>query len=212
MNSLTQEQAIKEQIIDRGIKDPRVLKAFQEIPREAFLPEDKKELAWNDGPVEIGYNSTISQPYLVAQMTELLGLKGQEKVLEVGTGSGYQAAILGQLAQKVYSIDVIPELTARAKDVAKKLSLSNVLYLTADGSAGFADAAPFDAMVVTAGSPKIPQPLIAQLKLGGKLVIPVGDEYAQQLLLVTRRAKDIETKAFEAVRFVPLLGRYAWRV
>jgi protein-L-isoaspartate(D-aspartate) O-methyltransferase len=212
MDSTTQELAIQEQIIERGIKNPKLIKAFREVPREFFLPPDRRDQAWFDGPVPIGHNSTISQPYIVALMTNLLGLKGDEKVLEVGTGSGYQAAILSKLAKKVYSIDIIPELTAEAKDQAKKLDLKNIVFLSTDGSAGYPDAAPFDAIIVTAGSPKIPQPLIAQLKIGGKLVIPVGDEVSQNLLVVTRRAKDIETKSIEAVRFVPLLGRYAWRV
>lgn len=203
---------IKLQIINRGVKSRRVVSAMREVPREDFLPEDKRELAWEDSPVEIGHNSTISQPYIVALMTELLGLKGDEKVLEVGTGSGYQAAVLSKLAKKVISIDIVPELTARAKDIGKRLNLDNVLFLSGDGSAGYPEEAPFDAIIVTAGSPKVPEPLIAQLKVGGKLVIPVGDEYSQSLLVVRRRVKDIETRATEAVRFVPLLGRYAWRV
>jgi protein-L-isoaspartate(D-aspartate) O-methyltransferase len=210
--NIIQEQAIKEQIIDRGVKSRRVIKAFREMPREEFLPKDKQEMAWHDAPVEIGYGSTISQPYLMAKMTELLGLKGTEKVLEIGTGSGYQAAVLSKLAKKVYSIDLVPELAARAKDIVAGLGLKNVIFLSGDGSAGYPEEAPFDAVLVTAGSPKIPQPLIAQLRVGGRMVIPVGDEQSQQLMLVTRRAKDIETRVLEAVRFVPLLGRYAWRV
>jgi protein-L-isoaspartate(D-aspartate) O-methyltransferase len=206
------EDPIKLQIIDRGIRSRRVVGAMREVPRESFLPEEKRDQAWHDGPVEIGHNSTISQPYIVALMTELLGLKGTEKVLEVGTGSGYQAAILSKLADRVYSIDIIPELTAKAKDTAKRLGLDNVVFLSGDGSAGYPEEAPFDAIIVTAGSPKVPEPLLAQLKVGGKLVIPVGDEYSQSLLRVRKRTKDIETHAIEAVRFVPLLGRYAWRI
>jgi|SRR5581483_3158061 len=211
MDSTTLEQAIKDQLVARGIISPPVLQAFRDIPREEFLPEDKRDQAWFDGPVPIGHDSTISQPYIVALMTQLLDLQGTEKVLEVGTGSGYQAAILSKLAKKVYSIDLKPELTAEAKDRAKKLGLDNVIFLSGDGSAGYPEAAPYDAIVVTAGSPKIPQPLIAQLKLGGKMAIPVGDERSQNLLLVVRREKDIETHSVDAVRFVPLLGRYAWR-
>lgn len=211
MDSVAQEQAIKEQLIDRGVNNPRVIQAFREIPREEFLPASKKDMAWYDGPVEIDHSSTISQPFIVGLMTQLLDLKGHEKVLEVGTGSGYQAAILSKLAQKVYSMDISPELVADAKDRVKKLGIKNVVLLSGDGSAGYPEAAPFDAIVVTAGSPKIPQPLIAQLKLGGKLVIPVGDELSQNLLLVVRREKDIETHSIEPVRFVLLVGRYAWR-
>ncbi|HET7713076.1 MAG TPA: protein-L-isoaspartate(D-aspartate) O-methyltransferase [Patescibacteria group bacterium] len=211
MNSQIQEQAIKEQLIARGIIHPKVIKAFREVSRESFLPEDKKDQAWHDGPVAIGHQSTISQPYVVALMTQLLGLKGNEKVLEVGTGSGYQAAILSKLAKKVYSIDISPELTAEAKDRLKALGFANVLLLSGDGSAGYPEAAPYDAIIVTAGSPKIPPPLIAQLKIGGRLVIPVGDELSQTILVATRRAKDIETHVTESVRFVPLVGRYAWR-
>lgn len=202
---------IQEQLISRGIVHPKVIQAFRDIPREAFLPNDKQDQAWHDGPVPIGHDSTISQPFIVGLMTQLLELKGYEKVLEIGTGSGYQAAILGRLAQKVYSMDRSPELTAEAKDRFKALGISNVLFLSGDGSAGYPEAAPYDAIVVTAGSPKIPQPLVAQLKLGGRLVIPVGDESSQNLLLVIRRAKDIETRSIEAVQFVPLIGRYAWR-
>lgn len=211
MDSPALEQAIKDQLISRGIINPKVLQAFRDIPRDEFLPQGKKDQAWFDGPVAIGHDSTISQPYVVALMTQLLDLKGTEKILEVGTGSGYQAAILSKLAQKVYSIDIKPELTADAKDLAKKLGLGNVLFLSGDGSAGYPEGAPYDAIVVTAGSPKIPQPLIAQLKLGGKMVIPVGSQDAQNLLLVVRREKDIETHSADSVRFVPLLGRYAWR-
>lgn len=205
------EQAIKEQLVDRGIVNPKVLQAFREVPREEFVPQDKKELAWYDGPVEIDHQSTISQPYIVALMTQLLELKGGEEVLEIGTGSGYQAAILGKLAKKVYSMDIKPELTANAKDRISKLGINNVLLLSGDGSAGYPDEAPYDAIVVTAGSPKIPQPLVAQLRVDGKMVIPVGDELSQNLLQVTRREKDIVTRVVEGVRFVPLLGRYAWR-
>ena len=212
MDKFKQEVAIKEQIIDRGISTPKLIKALTEIPREDFVPENKKEQTWFDGPLDIGYNSSISAPYLVAKTTDLLGLHGQEKVLEVGTGSGYQAVLLSKLTKMVYSIDIIPELTALAKDRAKKLGIKNVLFLTGDGSMGYPQEALFDAIVVTAGSPKIPQPLIAQLRVGGKLIIPVGDEFSQSLLLVKRRTTDIETHPIEAVRFVPLIGRYAWRI
>jgi len=212
MENTTARQAIEEQIVCRGITSKKLIKALLEIPREEFVPSDKKQLAWADSPVEIGYNSTISQPYIVALMTELMSLKGHEKVLEVGTGSGYQAAVLSKLAQKVFTIDIVPELTAEAKDRVKKLGLENIILLSGDGSAGYAEAAPYDAIMVTAGSPKIPQALVAQLKLGGKMLIPVGDELNQNLLLVIRREKDIETRPIDSVRFVPLIGRYAWRV
>lgn len=211
MDSINQEQAIKDQLIARGIVHPKVIQAFRDLPREAFLPQDKKDQAWYDGPVEIGHGSTISQPYIVGLMTQLLELRGEERVLEVGTGSGYQAAILSKLAKKVYSIDISPELTAEAKDRLKSLGISNVLLLSGDGSAGYPEAAPYDAILVTAGSPKIPPPLIAQLRVGGRLVIPVGDELSQTILVATRRAKDIETRILDTVRFVPLIGRYAWR-
>lgn len=211
MDSINQEQAIKDQLISRGIVHPKVIQAFRDVPREAFLPVENKDQAWHDGPVEIGHQSTISQPYVVALMTQLLELTGEEKVLEVGTGSGYQAAIISKLAKKVYTIDISPELTAEAKDRLKDLGIGNVLLLSGDGSAGYPEAAPYDAIVVTAGSPKIPPPLIAQLRIGGRLVIPVGDEVSQMILVATRRAKDIETRILEPVSFVPLVGRYAWR-
>src|SRR5207302_7761703 len=152
------EDPIKLQIIDRGVKSRKVVEAMREVPRDEFLPENKRDQAWVDGPVEIGHNSTISQPYLVALMTELLGLKGNEKVLEVGTGSGYQAAVLARLASKVYSIDIVPELTVKVKDTAKGLGIDNVIFLSGDGSAGYPEEAPFDAIMVTAGSPKVPEP------------------------------------------------------
>lgn len=207
-----QQKAVKEQLQERGINDPRVLQAFRDVPRDAFLPKDKKDQAWHDGPVSIGYNSTISQPFIVGFMTQLLELKGSEKVLEIGTGSGYQAAVLGKLAKRVYSIDIVPELTAMAKDTAKDIGLKNVLFLSGDGSAGYPDEAPYDAIIVTAASPKIPEPLIAQLKVGGRMVIPVSDNLdMQNLELVIRREKDVEIHPLDPVRFVPLLGRYAWR-
>ncbi len=205
-------EMVETQLIPRGIKDERVLNAFRKVPRHEFMPENIRSAAYDDSALPIGEGQTISQPYMVAIMTELLGLKDKEKdkVLEVGTGSGYQAAILAELSGKVYTIERIAVLSDRAKDVLSKLGYSNVEFLVGDGTEGYAQAAPYDAIIVTAGCPGIPQPLVDQLSEGGRLVIPVGETYLQTLTIVTKEKGKIKIEESIGCVFVPLVGKYGW--
>lgn len=199
-------QMVKEQIQYRGIKDSLVLKAMLKVPRHLFVPEYLKSQAYQDYPLPIGEGQTISQPYIVAFMTEALQLKGNEKVLEIGTGSGYQAAVLAEIAGQVYTIEIIPTLGHRAAELLKKLGYQNVHVVIGDGYRGLPDQAPFDAIIVTAAPEHIPQPLIDQLKPSGRMVIPVGDFY-QELVLVTKKSDgSIQQQALLPVRFVPMTG------
>jgi len=192
---------------DQGIRDERVLAAFAQVPRSAFVPEHLREDADADRPLPIGMGQTISQPFVVAYMTERLRLSGDERVLEVGTGSGYQAAILARLAEEVFSIEIVPELAERARDVLlAKLGLGNVRLRTGDGALGWPEEAPFDRIVVTAASPEIPPALVAQLAPGGRMILPVGAELDVQMLRVLDKGNDganLQTDLL-AVRFVPL--------
>jgi protein-L-isoaspartate(D-aspartate) O-methyltransferase len=196
---------VKEQIEGRDIKDPRTLAALRKVPRHLFVPEASASQAYSDFPLPIGQGQTISQPYIVAFMTEALGLRGGEKVLEIGTGSGYQAAVLGEIAGRVYTIEIVPELAAQARERLARLGYRNVEVRAGDGYLGWPEAAPFDAIMVTAAAPRIPEPLKEQLKDGGRLVIPVGDEY-QELIVVTRRGSSYDERRVLAVRFVPMTG------
>ncbi|HHI97526.1 MAG TPA: protein-L-isoaspartate(D-aspartate) O-methyltransferase [Thermodesulfatator atlanticus] len=205
------ERMVNTQIAARGIRDPRVLAAMRKVPRHLFVDEALKDQAYGDYPLPIGEGQTISQPYIVALMTEALELKGPEKVLEVGTGSGYQAAILAELARWVYSIERYPSLAQRAKRILEKLGYHNVIIKVGDGTKGWPEAAPFDAIIVTAAGPKIPEPLIAQLKDGGRLVMPVGDEWSQYLIKVTKRGDELIKENLGAVRFVKLVGEYGFK-
>ena len=180
------------------------------VPRHQFIPEHH-ELAYIDNPVPIGYGQTISQPYMVAVMTEALGLKGHEKVLEIGTGSGYQAAILAEIADHVVSLERQPELAGRAAEALKALGYVNIEIIVGDGSKGLAERAPYDGIVVTAGAPEMPHVLIEQLAEGGRLVIPVGNSFQQTLTRVTRRGEGHETEKLEGCVFVPLIGEYGWK-
>ncbi len=204
------ERMVETQIAARGIKDPRVLAAMRKVPRHLFVDEALKDQAYGDYPLPIGEGQTISQPYIVALMTEALELKGPEKVLEVGTGSGYQAAILAELARWVYSIERYPSLAHRAKRILEKLGYHNVIIKVGDGTKGWPEAAPFDAIIVTAAGPKIPEPLIEQLKDGGRLVMPVGDEWSQYLIKVTKQGDKLIKENLGAVRFVKLVGEYGF--
>ena len=201
---------VKEQLVARGIKDERVLKAFIEVPREQFIGVSLKSQSYSDSPLPIGKGQTISQPYTVAFMTELLKLKGNEKVLEVGTGSGYQAAILSKLCKKVYTIENLPRLYSQAVATLSTLGFKNVEVFKGDGSLGLIDKSPFDAIIVTAAAPSIPPSLISQLARGGKLVIPVGDRAVQQMVRITKRGDDFKKETFGGFRFVPLIGREGW--
>lgn len=202
---------VEEQIIRRGISDPRVIKAMEEVPRHKFIDEALVDTAYNDHPVPIGCGQTISQPYMVALMTQALKLKGDEKVLEIGTGSGYQAALLAELCQKVYTVDRISTLVERARRVLlDELGYKNIVLLVRDGTMGLPEYAPFDRIIVTAAAPEIPSPLIEQLKDGGRLVIPKGDRFTQTLLVVTKEKDKYITESLGGCVFVPLIGRYGW--
>jgi len=201
---------VETQLINRGINDPRVLEAMRKVPRHLFVEEALKEQAYSDFPLPIGEKQTISQPYIVALMTETLGLKGHEKILEIGTGSGYQAAILAELVERVFSIERYPGLAYRANQILQKQGYQNIIIRVADGSLGWPDEAPFDGVMATAGTPKIPQPLIDQLAMGGRLVIPVGDRLSQELMLVERVPEGINKTNLGGVRFVDLVGKWGW--
>jgi protein-L-isoaspartate(D-aspartate) O-methyltransferase len=201
--SRRRQQMVDTQIRDRGVKDPRVLEAMRKVERHRFVRPRDVDLAYGDFPVDIGLSQTISQPYIVAYMTEALGVKPTDKVLEIGTGSGYQAAVLGELAREVYTIEIVPELAERSTRVLKELGYANVHVRSGDGYAGWPDHAPFDAVIVTAAPDHIPQPLVDQLKVGGRIVVPVG-RGDQDLLVMTKTEKGLREDARLPVRFVPL--------
>jgi protein-L-isoaspartate(D-aspartate) O-methyltransferase len=196
---------IERQIVARGVKDERVLAALRETPRHEFVPEDLRNQAYQDWPLRIGFQQTISQPYIVAVMSEALELSGDEIVLEIGTGSGYQTAVLARLAKTVYTIEIVPELGERAKRDLARLGIRNVQLRIGDGYQGWPDHAPFDAIIVTAAPPQVPQPLIDQLAVGGRMVIPVGRS-SQELVLLRRTSDGIEREKLIDVRFVPMTG------
>jgi len=193
----------------RNIKDRRVIKAFSEVPREKFVRPQEKSQAYNDHPLPIGEGQTISQPYVVAYMTQVAGIKSGDKVLEIGTGSGYQAAILSRMTHNVYSVEIRPKLTRFAKKNMKKAGYKNIYFKTADGYDGWQTHAPYDAIVVTCAANHVPIPLKKQLKVGGKMVIPVGSTtFHQSLILITRIAEDkFKSEHLIGVRFVPMVGK-----
>lgn len=201
---------VEEQIFERGVRDSRVLEAFRSVPRHMFVPEGEREYAYEDHPLPIGFGQTISQPYIVALMSEVLQLCGNEKVLEIGTGSGYQAAILALLSRRVYSIERIPELASEAARDLAELGLTNVTVLCRDGSMGLPEQAPFDAIIVTAAAPRPPQVLMDQLAERGRLVVPSGDRADQTLLKVTRSGSGFEQEDLGMCAFVPLIGQGGW--
>lgn len=198
------------QLLPRGIRDKRVLKAMETVPRHLFVEEGLYSQAYSDYPLPIGEKQTISQPYMVALMTEALGLTGSERVLEIGTGSGYQTAVLSMLAERIYSVERISTLAARARRVLDELHCSNVIIRVADGTLGWPDEAPFDAIIVTAASPEIPGVYIQQLHEGGKMVIPVGGEMVQELFRVTRKHNSFIKEPLGGCRFVKLVGKYGF--
>ena len=204
------EEMLKEHLQARAIEDERVLSAFREVPREEFIPQELNHLAYEDTPLEIGNGQTISQPYTVAFMTQLLGPKEEDVVLEVGTGSGYQGAILSRLVRQVYSIERFKELSDKAKEVLDRLGYKNVGLKVGDGSLGWPEKAPFNGVIVTAGSPDIPPPLLEQLKEDGRLVIPVGT-HGQEMVKVTKTKEGLKREVFPGFRFVPLVGEAGFK-
>ena len=192
------------------IKDKRVLAAMARIPREQFVPEENRYLAYEDGPLPIGWEQTISQPYIIALMTEALELKGNEKVLEIGTGSGYQTAILAELAKLVISVERVSALAESARKVLNSLGYKNIEVYIAKEKLGWLEKAPYDAIMVTAAAPNIPDDLLAQLAIGGRIVIPAGSRYVQELYKVTRQKDKNRIQKLGGCRFVSLIGRGAW--
>jgi len=201
---------VEEQIISRGIKDTRLIAAMKKIPRHLFVEEALQNQAYTDHPLPIGEKQTISQPYMAALMTEALLLTGKERVLEIGTGSGYQTAILADLSEKVFSIERIRPLALRARKLLYELGYFNVEIKIFDGTFGWMEESPFDAILVTAGSPDIPQPFVDQLATGGRLVIPVGDAFVQDLFRVSKTEEGIKKEDLGGCRFVKLIGKYGW--
>jgi len=200
------------QIAARGVKDERVLAAMRDIPRHLFVPGAYRDAAYNDSPLPIGKGQTISQPYIVAVMTELLLVKSSDKVLEIGAGSGYQAAILGKLAKLVMSVERIPEVAETAKENLARVGITNVRIMIGNGTIGYPEEAPFDAILITAATPSIPPPLINQMAEGGRLVAPVGSRELQELVRLTKKGDKTTSEFFGGVVFVPLLGEYGWQV
>ena len=196
--------------LDREIADNRVVDAMSRVPREDFVPQGQYHAAYDDRPLSIGFGQTISQPFIVALMVQALELRGDEKVLELGTGSGYEAAILAELAQKVVTVECIPELAESAKQVLDKLGYSNIEVHVAGRTLGWPEGAPYDAIIVSAGAPTVPQVLMEQLTWNGRLVIPVGSRWQQELLRVTKLRKGNEIENLGGCYFVPLIGEGAW--
>jgi protein-L-isoaspartate(D-aspartate) O-methyltransferase len=204
------DRMVAEQILARGIRDPHVLAAMGNVPRHNFVPLNDLAWAYADGPLPIGYGQTISQPYIVALMTELLEVESASRVLEIGGGSGYQAAILGQLAGEVHTVEFIPELAAQAEKNLAGLGYSNVFVHTGDGSSGWPQAAPYERILVAAAAPEVPKPLLDQLAEAGQLVIPVGDRSVQRLQVWRRSGQEFSHRKGVEVCFVPLRGRFGW--
>jgi len=204
------EEMVKRQLIPRGINDRRVLDAFLRVEREKFVPSSLREDAYKDFPLSIGEGQTISQPYMAALMTQCLNLRGEEKILEIGTGSGYQTAILALLGWQVYSVERIPSLAEKAKKLLKKMGYDNVKIFVGNGTVGLEQYAPYDRILVTAGAKDIPPPLIQQLAEEGIMVIPVGNAYSQELMVVKKKDGKISSKGVERCVFVPLIGQYGW--
>ncbi|MBU1077229.1 MAG: protein-L-isoaspartate(D-aspartate) O-methyltransferase [Spirochaetes bacterium] len=204
------ETMVQRQLVSRGIRDKKVLKAMREVPRDNFVAEDMAESAYDDHPLPIGEGQTISQPYMVALMSELLQLRGKEKVLEIGTGSGYQTAVLARLSRRVFTIDRIDELIDKSRENLSRLNIKNVEFLKGDGTLGWKEFAPYDRIIVTAGSPEIPDPLVMQLAEGGIMVIPVGDLFSQTLKVIRKQSGKTDVENTIECVFVKLIGRHGW--
>jgi protein-L-isoaspartate(D-aspartate) O-methyltransferase len=199
------QRMVEQQLKTRGIKDERVLAAMAKVPREEFVPQDSRAASYDDGPLPIGYDQTISQPYIVGFMTEQLRPKPSDRVLEVGTGSGYQAAILAELVAEVYTIEIVEPLAKNAQATLPRLGYKNIQMKVGDGYQGWPEQAPFDAIIVTCAPDKVPQPLIDQLKDGGRMIIPVGERFAQQLYLLEKKNGQLKESVSLPVRFVPMM-------
>lgn len=202
---------VRTQIEARGVRDPRVLEAMRAVPRHRFVEPGHRARAYDDYPLPIAGGQTISQPYIVALMTEALSIRKNDRVLEIGTGSGYQAAVLAEMGAFVYSVERIPALAKQSRALIDELGYRNVMIRVADGTTGWIDQAPFDGIIVTAAGPDIPPPLLAQLADGGRLIAPVGDEFGQELVLVTKSGEQLDRRSLGGVRFVKLIGTYGWK-
>jgi protein-L-isoaspartate(D-aspartate) O-methyltransferase len=205
------EEMVRRQIEGRGITDPRVLQALRTVPRHEFVSEALVDRAYGDFPLPIGEGQTISQPFIVAEMTQALALDPEDRVLEIGTGSGYQTAVLAELVYRVYSVERIHPLYVQARRLFDRLGYHNIVTRFSDGTVGWAEEAPFDAILVTAGSPKIPEPLVNQLCPGGRMVIPVGDRFSQELTKIYRDERGIRQTHMGGCRFVKLVGEHGWK-
>jgi protein-L-isoaspartate(D-aspartate) O-methyltransferase len=208
---IAREKMVKNQLVSRGITHQGVLKAMRKVPRHLFLEEALVGEAYNDHPLPIGHQQTISQPYIVALMTQALELTGKEKTLEIGTGCGYQTAILAELSEKVYTIERIRPLMEEARALLAELNYLNILFSAFDGTIGWKEYEPYDAIMVTAGAAKIPQPLLEQLADGGRMIIPIGDRTSQELIKITRDEDHYEKKSLGGCRFVDLIGIHGWK-
>ena len=207
---LARERMVEEQLVSRGIRDSRVLAAMAKVPRHLFVVEELRDKAYEDNPLPIGEGQTISQPYMVALMVEALGLKGKERVLEIGTGSGYEAAVLAELCAQVLSVELVEDLTVKARVVLASLGYQNVSIQVGDGTLGWEEHAPYDAVVISAAAPCIPRPLLEQLRPGGCLVLPMGEEELQTLVGIRKESGELREEYLGECRFVKLLGTYGW--
>ena len=204
------KRMVAEQMRSRGVADPRVLAAVEKVARHRFVNAGDESLAHEDNPLPNGHGQTISQPYVVALMSELLQLQGHERVLEIGAGSGYQSAILAELCQFVVAVERLPALADRARRLLTELGYANVEIVVGDGTLGWPEAAPYDAILVTAAAPKVADPWLAQLADGGRLVLPLGARWSQALTRITKRGAELQTETFGEVAFVPLIGEHGW--
>jgi protein-L-isoaspartate(D-aspartate) O-methyltransferase len=205
------EEMVRSQIEARGIREPRVLAAFRQVPRHLFVSEALREQAYGDYPLPIGEQQTISQPYIVAEMTQALELSKEDRVLEIGTGSGYQAAILAQIVYRVYTVERKRSLHVQARSLFDKLNYHNIVTRYGDGTKGWLEESPFEAIVVTAGAPEVPEVLIDQLTEGGRLVVPVGNQHTQELIKIYREKGNIQQTNLGGCRFVKLVGEHGWK-
>ncbi len=201
---------VEEQLVERGVKDLRLLEAMSRVPRHLFAQDSLQHRAYGDTPLPIGENQTLSQPYIVGVMTEALGLKGEERVLEIGTGSGYQTAIIAELARQVFTIERLNNLSRKAQKILEGLNYMNIVFKMFDGTYGWPDQAPFDAILITASARDIPESLIKQLGDGGRLVAPIGEADKQKLVVLTKKGDHVSRRNLGDCKFVPLIGKYGW--